>query len=136
MNISPAQLYYSDSKSPDRTYIRIRTRWEGFHRWRDAPNNVSFLRDLHRHEFHLDVIMGVEDADREIETITMKRWLIEILDRSYLKSTMGIASEWSCEQIAEYIGYAIQEKYGSRFLLVEVLEDGENGGGVMWEGEI
>ena len=34
-----------------RRWIRVRTTFEGFHCWPSAPNEVAFLRNVHRHLF-------------------------------------------------------------------------------------
>ena len=37
------------------TSIIVRTQFEGFHKYVHAPDEVSYLRQLHRHIFILDV---------------------------------------------------------------------------------
>lgn len=100
------------------TRIFIRTRFEGFHHWPDAPQEVAFLRDLHRHEFHVRVWTQVDHEDRAIEFILFKR----IVDRTIqsLQSTRDTKT-WSCEMWAREIGAL------SAAEAVEVSEDGENG---------
>ena len=34
-------------------FVVVKTEFEGFHSWEDAPDEVSFLRNLHRHIFHV-----------------------------------------------------------------------------------
>jgi len=104
-----------------RTEVWITTRFEGFHRWKDAPKEVSFLRELHRHVFHVRLGKHVNGMDREIEFITLKRdvdfYIAEHLD--------GQVFDLSCEMLAaQLLG-----EFGASF--VEVSEDGENGATVV-----
>ena len=101
---------------------------EGVHCWPDCPiDEVSFLKDPHRHIFHIRCWKMVEHADRDIEIIQLQHDIVHYL-RSYYYvvgdrynyRTHNFESR-SCEMIAmELI---------KRFNLskCEVLEDGENG---------
>jgi hypothetical protein len=93
----------------------------GFHRWKDAPSEVEFLRDFHRHLFHVKVGMAVKQLDREIEFFLLKADLA-----MKLEDYQGQQFEKSCEMIAT----EILECMGAEF--VEVSEDGENGATVTW----
>lgn len=105
--------------------IRVRARYEGFHHWADAPDEVAFLRDNHRHEFHVNVLMQVKHHDREVEFILVKRWL----EDKVLAVFAEMQNVGSCEQQAEVIARDLRLKYGNdRYISVEVSEDGENGG--------
>lgn len=108
------------------TTIFARTQFEGFHRWPDAPDEVAFLRDIHRHIFHVTAYAPVTHENRDIEFILFKRKLeafIKATHRERLAETEG----WSCETWARVIG----EHFGCE--LVEVSEDGENG--ATWQPE-
>lgn len=93
---------------------------EGIHNWPECPfEDVSFLRNEHRHIFHIRVEKKVTKEDREIEIIRLKR---EIL--SFLESKFGSPAKFgrmSCEGIAVLLfkHFALNS--------CEVLEDGENG---------
>ncbi len=101
-------------------FIEVRHRFEGFHRWAQAPEQVKFLRDLHRHEFHVRLRMQVSHNERELEFILVKRWLAILL--------IEVATaESSCESIAEFILKEAKDRYGFRGMECEVSEDGENG---------
>lgn len=98
--------------------------FEDFHRWPGAPDDVAFLRDRHRHIFEFRVEVVVEDSDRAVEFIMLKREA-EILAKKARAN--GIDQEaWSCERWAmelaselAAVGYAVAG--------VTVSEDGENG---------
>ena len=111
-------------------YVIVNTQFEGAHYWKDAPDHVAFLRDPHRHMFYVKLKIGVEGLDRDIEILTLKKHI-----NSYIATTLVevIAKEgWSCEMIADNIARHICTLYNIYGLEVEVLEDNENGGGVMY----
>ncbi len=90
--------------------------FEGFHRWEDAPDAVSFLRNMHRHLFHVKVGVLVIGLDREREFFLLKRKLSEKLDQY-----RGQSFSSSCEIIATEILKFMDAEY------VSVSEDKENG---------
>ena len=109
-----------------KTYIIIKTQFEAVHCWPDCPHkDVSFLRNYHRHIFHIEVKKQVEHGNREIEFIRFKRKIDKHIQT--LKITLGgIDSEnyigsLSCEQMAESI-LKVFNAYS-----VKVFEDNENG---------
>ena len=89
-------------------------------------DDVSFLGVPHRHIFHFRVRIEVFHEDRDIEFIQFKRWL----ERLYSNSAEGevlVLDHRSCEIIADELYEKISTKYPSRFVEIEVSEDGENG---------
>jgi len=100
-----------------KTVVWIQTSFEGFHRWKDAPEKVAFLRNYHRHIF--DVKLGIEAVhdDRAVEFFLLKGDVDEFINENY----QGRYFEYSCEQIAK----RLLTKFNADF--VEVSEDGENG---------
>lgn len=91
----------------------------GFHKWQGAPDQVSFLRDRHRHEFEIYCQFDVEDADREIEIFIQQAKIENYLQRKY-----GYPCEFggmSCEMIA----WELLEAFDATE--VKVLEDGAGG---------
>lgn len=109
--------------------IFITTQKEGFHCWPDAPEEVAFLRNLHRHMFGVKVSIQVKHNDRELEFILVKRFVNECLDEIFAKAKEAI----SCEDIATKLYWKVMEKYSlhdpceERLIIVQVNEDGENG---------
>lgn len=102
--------------------IVVRTRFEGFHQWKEAPEEVAFLRELHRHEFHVEVFVEVTHHNRDVEFILLKRQVNKLIEET--QATLADRVHlWSCERWAEHIGTSID---GCTF--VAVSEDGENGG--------
>ena len=101
-------------------YIWITTSFEGFHKYPNAPEGVDFLKNLHRHIFHLKVFIEVFHDDRDIEFILFKRFV----DTIPLEHNLN---NMSCEMIADYIRDSIADKYPNRKIKIEVSEDLENG---------
>jgi hypothetical protein len=97
--------------------VIVRLQIEGIHSW-DNCNipDVDFLKYPHRHIFHIEVGASVEDSDREIEIIMLKRRIKE-----YLGDEPVMFYGLSCEMIAENILKQFDADY------VIVLEDNENG---------
>lgn len=106
-----------------RRFIVVRTQFEAMHQWADAPDEVAFLRDLHRHVFHVELKLEVYHADRELEFILVKRALTKWLELQ--RQPVG-----SCEMIAEQVLDWAERQYGeprNRGACCTVSEDGENG---------
>jgi len=104
--------------------IFVKTQFEGIHSYPDAPEEVLFLRNEHRHMFHVRLEIEVMHDDRELEFIMVKRAL-----DAHLAKSVGTPT-WSCEMIGEAILDWATEHYCnecSRFMVVSVSEDGENG---------
>lgn len=102
--------------------------FEGFHHWADAPDEVDFLRDRHRHVFHWRVDAPVVHGDRAIEFILAGRAV-----KRHVRGTWpgGELGSMSCEMVAEEIGAFVRRTYGVAWCLVSVSEDNENGGRVL-----
>jgi len=114
---------------PNIKFIIVRTQFEGIHCYPNAPEEVAFLKNPHRHMFHVEAEIEVFHDDRELEFIIVKRKLDE-----FLASFKDINSG-SCEMIACKIQSFIKKTYPyynnmgktERYVNVKVFEDGENG---------
>lgn len=97
---------------------------EFIHRYVDAPEEVYFLREWHRHILHIKLEIEVFHDDRELEFILIKRELESYLDTLDLNSPSNL----SCETVARFILEHFQAEYGfQRNATITVSEDGENG---------
>lgn len=96
----------------------VRTEFAALHRYRDAPEQVAFLRELHRHRFKVEARYAVKRLNREQEFLILQREL-DFIIMKMLRSE--VTQEWSCEQFAAHILTA------SGAQSVGVYEDGENG---------
>lgn len=99
-------------------FIKVRTSVIGYHRYRNAPANVAFLREYHRHVFGVTLTLEVNHADRQLEFFTVK----DALDRLLREVYQGKEFEASCEAMAEFVC----RHFGG--VMCEVDEDGENSG--------
>lgn len=97
--------------------IYVKTQFEAFHRWIDAPEEVAFLRNWHRHVFHVKVSLCVQHNNRDIEFFMFRRLLDAFISRTFAGQNL----EYSCETIA----YLLASEFDA--FSVEVSEDGENG---------
>lgn len=103
-------------------FIFVKNQFEGFHRYKDAPDEVSFLRNLHRHIFYVKVTIQVFHNERELEFFIIKRNIEKFIDEN------NFFDNASCEYIAERIYNFIYDVYkNNRKICVEVSEDNENG---------
>lgn len=106
-----------------KTEVIASLRLPGFHSWPEAPDEVSFLRQPHRHEFHVTMWKVVPHNDRETEIILMKAEAERKLRGRYPNhSGLGMSmGRDSCETVAAWL---LASMGLSR---CRVLEDGENG---------
>lgn len=104
------------------TSVYVQTTFVGFHRWKDAPAPVEFLRNWHRHVFHVTLTVEVGHDNRDVEFFVLKHEL-----NAYLKTHWDDKHfEASCEQIAKaVVTEFVRRKYD--VILAKVSEDGENG---------
>jgi 6-pyruvoyl-tetrahydropterin synthase len=111
-----------------RRFIIVRTSFEGWHFYKDAPIEVGFLRNLHRHIFHVEVKINVKHDNRALEFFMVKHFLNEIIKKKWPAGELG---QMSCEMVAEEIYKAICIQYRMRSgITVIVSEDLENAGGI------
>ena len=116
--------------------IFVTTQFEGLHRWKDAPEKVSFLREYHRHMFHVRFEVEVTKEDRDIEFILLKRELNRLIEILFV----GTKLDDSCEMIAKRIcDFMTRKRHlcAGRACTCEISEDGENGAivGITEEGQ-
>jgi len=93
----------------------------GFHCWPDAPEEVAYLRERHRHKFGVELeLKQLPHGDRAFEFHLVQAWaqpkFREILDS-------GAASK-SCEDMASRLATAALAKYETA-VTARVSEDGE-----------
>ena len=103
-----------------RTYIIIKTQFSATHCWPECPiEDVAYLKNPHRHVFHVKLKIAVFHSDRDVEFINAKNQLNQTLQENWENTDLG---SLSCEMIAEHL-----MKFFPNTVYVEVLEDGENG---------
>ena len=114
-----------DVRPYTKTFIRIRTEFEGYHYYPNAgtiDSRIKFLENEHRHIFKVDVKISVTHLDRELEFFLVKWALNEFIQS-------GSQNHKSCEMIAtDILNNHLLPKYGERYYEVVVSEDGESDG--------
>lgn len=113
-----------------KTYIKVRTEFEGFHFYKNAGDidpRIKFLENEHRHIFKVEVKISVTHLDRELEFFLVK-WKL----RDFIKD--GNMNHKSCEMIAtDILELLLIPTFGNdRYYEVVVSEDGESDGIVEW----
>lgn len=108
-----------------KTEIVVTLQVPGFHNWPDAPEEVGFLREKHRHTFVLRLRKPVNHLDRDIEIILFKGEVLDFLHRQLplwdgSPDTLDFGP-MSCEMIA----MALLQEFS--LSSAEVLEDGLDG---------
>ena len=104
-----------------KSYIWVTTQQSNFHSWKDAKNDVEFLKYKHRHIFYFKVYIEVFHDDREIEFFQFKNFIEHKLESKKLWENK------SCEMIADWLYNIIRKKITDRTIIIEVSEDNENG---------
>ena len=109
-----------------KTYIKVRTEFEGFHYYPNAGSidkRIKFLENQHRHIFKVEVKISVTHLDRELEFFLVKWALQDFLVENQMNNK-------SCEMIAtDILEQHLIPKYGSkRYYEIVVSEDGESDG--------
>ena len=108
---------------------------EGTHNWPGCPfDEVSYLRDEHRHVFHIKAYKKVTHSDRDVEFIMLKHQLEHYVNWKYKNIDKVLADgsairgtnlckfgAKSCEMIAK----ELIEQFD--LVACEVSEDNENG---------
>jgi len=103
-------------------FSKVKTQFEALHCYPDAPEEVAFLRNKHRHIFNV-ILWIQENESRELEYFMIQHKLKGVLNLFEGKD-LGATS---CENLAETILEMARNTYPSREIRVEVNEDGENG---------
>ena len=78
-----------------KTFIQVRSSSEFIHFYPDAPEEVAFLREPHRHILQISAEIEVFTSDRELEFIIVKRELEKWLKQLELTTP----TSRSCEDI-------------------------------------
>lgn len=122
-------LFESIKSTDTRKTIWVTFQKEGIHAYPDAPSEVCFLQQPHRHMFHFRVEIEVFHDDRDIEFIMFKRELEALYGTGILQLNYK-----SCEMMAEDLEQYLLTKYPGRCYNINVSEDNENGA-VLYSGD-
>jgi hypothetical protein len=116
----------NENKKSTKTFIKVRTQFEGFHFYPGASKidpRIAFLEVEHRHIFQVEVKISVTHLDRELEFFLVK-WALQDFVRD------GKMNHKSCEMIAtDILNNHLIPSYGAdRYYEITISEDGENDG--------
>ena len=118
--------------------IRVTNQFDGLHCWPEAPEQVKFLRTLHRHQFCIYTEMEVKHDDRELEFFIFKETIDEIIEEQFGDARIKDLGRISCEEIATTIHESLigrLEYLRDRSATISVFEDDENGAVVKFSPE-
>jgi len=114
------------------TFIIVKDQFPALHSWPGCPyEEVAFLRNPHRHIFHVTVKIRVNHDDRDVEFFMFKNALSDMLHSLYANRDLGSMScEMMCNKIKQDLGY----NYFSAVDIhsISVFEDDENGAEVVF----
>ncbi len=103
--------------------IVVKAQFDGFHCWPECPyEEVSYLRNVHRHIFYVEVRLAVVHEERQLEFFMVQQYLKSILFHNFADKEFT----FSCETIANIIADKMRKKYPTLYY-VSVFEDNENG---------
>ncbi|OGS40589.1 MAG: hypothetical protein A3K77_07575 [Euryarchaeota archaeon RBG_13_31_8] len=106
------------------TYIEIPFSFYFKHKYKDAPKQVSFLRQKHPHDFDCLITIETFHNERELEFYMVREYLnsqINTIKRN-IKETA------SCECISDVLEQLLRKKYGKkRAIIIRVKEDNKYG---------
>jgi hypothetical protein len=107
----------------ERMSIWVTGSFTAFHHYPGAPDDVSYLREPHRHKFYWRAEIFINPAvDRELEFHQVQRTINEKLPLCINKSDAG-----SCEMMAKAISKVITEHITLSGRIITVSEDNECG---------
>ena len=113
-------------------FIKVKNEFKGYHKYSSAPEDVAFLRSIHRHTFYVETIVEVRHLDRELEFFQLQEQIRLFVTRTYYSKNCKETESFirgitihSCEKLAEDIALFINEQFPGRYVKVEVSEDKE-----------
>lgn len=101
--------------------VIVTHRVHGFHFFPNAPDEVSYLQNRHRHLFFMTVAWNVTNANREVEFHIAQSWL-----KKEFTDPQDFGAR-SCEMIAKLLYDKLTEAGHPVPAWIEVWEDEENG---------
>lgn len=118
--LDSAQYLPSHVRSNPRIWVTFSV--PGIHRYPNAPDEVAYLRNEHRHIFQYKVTLEVTHDNREVEFHMLKNELTGLFKSGVVK-----ADYKSCEMLASDVMDYLDKNYPNRYAEVDVSEDGECG---------
>lgn len=121
------------ARAASKRMIWVTFKVRGFHCYPGAPDEVSYLRERHRHLFGFRVWIEVFGNNREIEFHMTQAWLENLYGHGGALEADGK----SCEMLANdlYARMVEEQRFQNRDIWIEVDEDGECGAFMRYEQE-
>jgi len=95
------------------TRIKVSEMFLGMHHWWNAPDEVSFLRSDHVHDFKTTVSCSVDHNDRDLEFYIIRKDLRSILKSSFeVANGIYLLKGKSCEDVARIVLDSFAKMYG------------------------
>lgn len=115
-------------------WIKTKNEFMGYHQYKGAPQDVSFLAAWHRHNFIVTTSLTVNHNERDIEFFELqhliKTWVEATHSSLKVEGTKGYLEGitiQSCETLAEELAMMLFDKFHKeRSIRVEVSEDNES----------
>lgn len=109
--------------------VIIKTQFEALHQWGNIPDThpSQYLKQPHRHVFHIEMNFVVNHSDRDIEFIDFKHKVDQFLSKQFDKdpaSKIPHMKSTSCENLCELLLFKFCDDGCYK---IKVLEDGEMG---------
>lgn len=105
--------------------IEVKNVFVGFHCWPEAPQEVAFLRFLHRHVFTVRVRVAVGHHDRQVEFFILQNDVGNVISNNLLPH-LEQERRMSCEDMALFISRFLVNVHGYTVTQISVSEDDEN----------
>ena len=120
MTIEP--VYFANAQLALSAVITVKHQFKALHRWAECPyEEQAFLRNWHRHVFHVTLSVAVGHNDRDFEFFRVQGALADLCSEEWEQRQV----EMSCEMFAVAIIKTFIEE-GFPVHRCTVSEDGEN----------
>lgn len=112
--------------STRKTKVFCTLSFEGIHNWPGCPiDEVRYLRDLHRHIFHVRAVREVSHDDRDVEFIWFKHRIEQFIQDRFEAYDPFSKTRYLGATSCEYLANELMDEFD--LCECEVNEDGENG---------
>lgn len=114
-------LFKSIKPYDDLIWATVKTEFVQYHKYPAAPDEVAYLRNLHRHKFYLTVQVQQVHDNRDVEYFILRDIIINIHAKIRWHENM------SCEMYCQEMLNKVQNIFPDRMIRVSLFEDNENG---------
>lgn len=121
-----------------KTVITARLKVPGLHCWPGAHESRKYLRDPHRHLFHIEVTMPVNHDERDTEWHDLAEITQSVVDgmAGSIHDGLHDFGARSCETLARQLYNQLEAEHGLDIQSIEWGEDGEFSALISHEGGV